>query len=200
MTPLGLLQELHSQFTLSCISIFTSDEAKRGQKSHVSCCPICAYIIKNDSMFLNHIVILHYWSNFTCRKCLDAIVTSGQQMKKHFLKCHGITNVCEKPDSQGSKLSKLHGSGESGTKSKKDKGDKCSDEEKGNKPHGSESKPDGKVASQDEVQESLHHSSCLAGSSTAGGSQKDVGKVPHRHWSHKKSKKCGKKSHKKSCH
>ena len=24
-------------------------------------------------------------------------------MKKHFLKCHGIVDVCEKPDSQGSK-------------------------------------------------------------------------------------------------
>ena len=55
VTLLGLLQELHS-----CIPIFTSDEAKQGQKMHVSCCPICTYIIKNDSMFLNHIVISHY--------------------------------------------------------------------------------------------------------------------------------------------
>ena len=44
VTLLGLLQELHSQFTLSHIPIFTSDEAKQGQKTYVSCCPICAHI------------------------------------------------------------------------------------------------------------------------------------------------------------
>ena len=32
VTPLGLLQELHSWFTLSHIPIFTSDETKLGQK------------------------------------------------------------------------------------------------------------------------------------------------------------------------
>ena len=68
MTMLRLLQELHLQFTLSCIPIFTSDEAKQGQKTHVLCFPICTYIMKNDSAFLNHIVISHYWSNFACRK------------------------------------------------------------------------------------------------------------------------------------
>ena len=105
VTPLGLLQELHLWFTLSHIPIFTSDEVKQGQKTCVSCCPICTYIIKNDSTFLNHIVISHYWSNFACGKCLNVVMTSGQQMKKHFLKCHSITDACEKPDSQGSKWS-----------------------------------------------------------------------------------------------
>ena len=33
VTPRGLLQELHSWFTLSHIPIFTSDEAKQGQKT-----------------------------------------------------------------------------------------------------------------------------------------------------------------------
>ena len=90
VTPLGLLQELHSQLTLSCIPIFTPDEAKLGQKTRKSCCPICTYIVKNDSTFLNHIVICHYWSSFSCGKCLKFIVSSGQQMKKHFLKCRSI--------------------------------------------------------------------------------------------------------------
>ena len=44
-------------------------------------------------------------------------------MKKHFLKCHSIADACEKPDSQGRKLLKSHHSGESSSKSKKDKGD-----------------------------------------------------------------------------
>ena len=71
-------------------------------------------------------------------------------------------------------------------KDKKDKGDKCGNEEKGDKPHGLESKSGSKTASQEQVQESLHHSQCLAGSSTEGS----------HHKSHKKSKKHGKKLHK----
>ena len=122
-------------------------------------------------------------------------------MKKHFLKCCGISDACPKPDSQGSasdgcqlgsKPLKSHHSGESESKSKKHKGDKT---------HGSkESKTEGKVASQDELLESLHWSSCLARASMAGGSQEDVGKVPHTHQSHKKLKKHGKSLHKKSHH
>ena len=111
-------------------------------------------------------------------------------MKKHFLKCRGIVDVHGKPDSQGSKTLKLQGSGESSSKSKKDKGDKCGDEEKGDKLCGSESKAGSKAASQEESQESLHHSKHLAGSSAAGSN----------HWHHKKSKKCDKKSHKKLHH
>ena len=99
---------------------------------HVSCCPICTYIVKNDSPFLNHIVIMHYSCNYACGRCLDVVVMSGQQMKKHFLKCHGISDAHEKPDLQGStsdggqsgsKPSKTHHSGDSGSKDKKDKGD-----------------------------------------------------------------------------
>ena len=63
-----------------------------------------------------------------------------------------------------------------------------------------ESKTDGKAASQGELQESPHQSSCLARSSIAGSSQEDVGKAPHTHQSHKKSKKHGKSLHKKSHH
>ena len=210
VTPLELFQELHVWFTLSGIPIFTADEAKWGQKPHVCCCPISAYIIKNDSAFLNHIVISHYWNNFVCGKCLDVIMTSDQKMKKHFLKYCGIADVCKKPDSQGSasngsplgsKSSKSHSSGESSSKSKKDKDPQCGDDKKGDKMCTlKETKTDGKAASRDEVQESLHRSSYLAGSSTAGGSQENMGKAPFSHQNHKKSKKCGKKSHKKSPH
>ena len=87
-------------------------------------------------------------------------------MKKHFLKCCGFTDAWKEPDSQssidggdqlGSKPSKSHCSGESGSKSKKDKGDWCGNEEKGDKMHESkESKTDGKVASQDDLLESPH--------------------------------------------
>ena len=61
--------------------------AKWGQKLHISCCPIWTYIVKDDSTFLNHIVITHYWCNYAYRKCLDVVVTSGQQMKKRYHWC-----------------------------------------------------------------------------------------------------------------
>ena len=64
--------------------------------------------MKYDSTVLNHIVICNYWSSFACGKCLKFITSSGQQMKKHFLKCHGIKDVHKNTDSQGSKSSKLH--------------------------------------------------------------------------------------------
>ena len=70
VTPLGLLQELHLQYTLSCIPIFTAEEAKQGQKPHISGCPICAYIVKTNSTFLNHIVIMYCWSNYAVENVL----------------------------------------------------------------------------------------------------------------------------------
>ena len=100
---LGLLQELHSWYALSHIPIFTPEEAK--------------HVIKNDSTFLNHIVIGHYWCNFACSKCLDVVDTSGQQLKKHFLKCPGISDTSHKASSQGS-----GGASRGGSQS----GDKCS--------------------------------------------------------------------------
>ena len=80
-------------------------------------------------------------------------------------------------------MSKSHGGGESSRKPKKNKGDKCSEEKKGDKPHGSESKSDSKMVSQEQVLESPHHSLQIAGSSTEEGLNK----------SYKKSKKHGKK-------
>ena len=78
---LGLLQELHSCMTLSRIPIHTPEEVKMGQKNWVSCCPICMYVIKNDCTFLNHIIVGHYWSCFSCGKCLEFSASSRQHMK-----------------------------------------------------------------------------------------------------------------------
>ena len=68
VTPLGLLQELHLCLTLSHVAIHTLEEVKVGPKNHMSCCPICTYVVKNDYSFLNHIIIGYYWSSFSCRK------------------------------------------------------------------------------------------------------------------------------------
>ena len=189
VTPLGLLQELHSCLTLSHILIHTPEEVKMGQKSQVSCCPICAYVIKNDYAFLNHIIIYHYWSSSSCGKCLEFAASSRQQMKKHFPKCHGPKESCKKSQSKGGKSSGPWGNDKSGHKPKKGKKDKADKDNKHgtkhNKPHRSPSKSSGKATSQEQVPGTLHHSRCLAGSTSGDGH-------------HKKLKKCGKKSHRKS--
>ena len=51
VTPLGLLQELHSHLTLSHIAIHTPEEVKVGPKNRVSCCPICVYVVKTITRF-----------------------------------------------------------------------------------------------------------------------------------------------------
>ena len=70
VTPMCQLQELHSCLTLSHIAIHTPEEAKVGVKNCMYCLPICAYVVKNDLVFLNHIIVGHYWGSFSCRKCL----------------------------------------------------------------------------------------------------------------------------------
>ena len=122
-------------------------------------------------------------------------------MKKHFLKCGGIKDTCEKMDSQGSKLSKPHGSGKSSSKpkkdkkDKKDKDDKCGEKEKDDKPCRSESKSGNKAASQEQVLESLHHCSLCIAESTAEGSH-HITRVTRSPRSVAKSLH---KSHKKTC-
>ena len=96
VTPLGLLQELHSCLTLSCIAIHTPEEVKVGPKNHMSCCPICTYMVKNDYSFLNHIIVGHYWSRFSCGKCLKFAASNRQQMKRHIADCGKPKKECKK--------------------------------------------------------------------------------------------------------
>ena len=60
VTPMCLLQELHSRLTLSRIAIHTPEEAKVGVKNRMYCCPICTYMVKNGLTFLNHLIVGHY--------------------------------------------------------------------------------------------------------------------------------------------
>ena len=141
VTPLGLLQELHSCLTLSHIMIHMPEEVKVGPKNCMSCCPICTYVVKNDYSFLNHIIIRHYWSSFSCGKCLEFVASSRQQMKKHFPDCKGPKKACKKRCSKGGKASGVWSSQKSGHKSKKGKKDKvdkedgCGMEEKSHADH-----------------------------------------------------------------
>ena len=101
ITPLGLLQELHTQSALARIPIFWPDETKDGHKPCISCCPFCVYTIQNDPAYLNHIVSTHYNVNFMCGTCLSAVTSSCQQMKRHINECKGLDPPIP-PTSQGS--------------------------------------------------------------------------------------------------
>ena len=90
VTPLGLLQELHMRSALAHITIYRSEETKDGHKPCVSCCPFCVYTIQNDPAYLNHIVSMHYNTNFACGTCLSAVTSLGQQMKRHIKECSGL--------------------------------------------------------------------------------------------------------------
>ena len=83
VTPLGLLQELHLRHALAHIPIFLRDKTKDGHRPRVSCCPFCAYNVQNDLAYLNHIIGTHYHTSLVCGACLDAIATSGQQLRRH---------------------------------------------------------------------------------------------------------------------
>ena len=91
VTPLGLLQELHTRSALVRIPIYLTGEAKDRHGAHMLCCPFCAYTVQNDPAYLNHIVCTHYDASFRCGSCLSAITSSGQQMKAHIKKCSGLT-------------------------------------------------------------------------------------------------------------
>ena len=90
VTPLGLLQELHTQSVLIRIPISLAGEAKDGHGACVSCCPFCTYTVQNDLAYLNHIVCTHYNASFGCGACLSAITSSSQQMKNHIKECSGL--------------------------------------------------------------------------------------------------------------
>ena len=121
VTPMCLLQDLHLCLTLSRIMIHTPKEAKMGLTSHVSCCPICAYMVKNNYSFLNHIIIGHYRSSFACGKCLKFMAANAQQMKRHILGCGKPQKEHKKKHSTHNKVQGAHSSSRSGHKSKKAK-------------------------------------------------------------------------------
>ena len=123
ISPLGLLQELHTRNALARIPIFRSDETKDGQKPCMLCCPFCMYTIQNDLAYLNHIVGVLYNENFTCGTCLSAITMSGQQMKRHIIECPELatpplTMLQESACSECSPKKSTHGSKHTGSKKK----------------------------------------------------------------------------------
>ena len=181
VTPLGLLQELHLCLNLSCIAIHTPEEVKVGPKNCVSCCPICTYVVKNNYSFLNHIIIGHYWSSFSCGKCLKFVASNGQQMKRHIPECGKAKKEHKKKHSKGDKVPKAQSSSKSGHKAKKVKKNKA-DKEGGSmagqkKSCGSLTKSSGTAAaSQEQAPNTPRHSAHNANSTlVTPRSQRSVG-------------------------
>ena len=111
VSPWCLLSELHSHLALSQFTIHTPDKAKIGIRNCVYCCPICAYVIKNNTTLLDHIIVGHYWGSFSCGKCLAFTAHTAEEMRGHFTHCGWsetehprVRSTCRKAH-QGSKSS-----------------------------------------------------------------------------------------------
>ena len=91
ITPWCLLDELHLRMALTWFALHTSGEAKMGIWHHVFFCPICAYVANNPTIFLDHIVVGHYWGSFSCGVCLAFATLTAVEMKVHLRDCgqHG---------------------------------------------------------------------------------------------------------------
>ena len=178
ITPLGLLQVLHTWSALARIPIFRSDETKDGHKPRMSCCPFCTYTIQNDPAYLNHIVGVHYNANFMCGTCLSAVPSSGQQMKKHINECSGLAPppmTTSQESVRGERLPKKSAHGSKHTGSKK-------------KGHHSEKSRPASLASQEDSQARDRRVTC-----TAGTSQESTAKSMKHHSRQKKKAKTHKK-------
>ena len=103
VSPRCLLGELHTWLALSQFEINTPKEAKVGIRIRMYCCPICAYVVKNNVALLDHIVIGNYWGSFSCGKCLSFAADTAGQMRRHFTTCGQSKTDCCKAQSTCSK-------------------------------------------------------------------------------------------------
>ena len=129
VTPLGLLQELHSCLTLSLHRDPHTWRSEGGAKEPCVLLPyLCTYMVKNDYSFLNHIIVRHYWSSFSCGKCLKLVATNGQQMKRHIQTVGSPRKSTRKSIPKTTKRLEVQSSSKSGHKSKKVKKNKTDKE------------------------------------------------------------------------
>ena len=96
ITPWCLLGELHSRMALTRFALHTSGEAKMGIRHRVFFCPICTYVTNNPTIFLDHIVVGHYWGSFSCSVCLAFATLTTEEMKAHLLGCGQYRDECSK--------------------------------------------------------------------------------------------------------
>ena len=83
VSPMCLLGQLHSCTSFLRMVIHMDREANMGKRNYVYCCPICAYVVKNATALLDHIVVGHYWGSFSCGMCLSFAAKNAEEMKRH---------------------------------------------------------------------------------------------------------------------
>ena len=116
ITVIALLRDLHNHISLQRLKMQMEKEPSDQPSQKLSVCPFCQYSGSNDQSYLNHIMCVHYCANYRCRKCLDAVFTSRQQLSRHMKKCKGLTT-----DRVKGKPSPSHVKGMSPLSSKKKK-------------------------------------------------------------------------------
>ena len=135
ISPWCLLGDLHSHLALSRFTIHTPEEAKIGISIRMYCCPICAYVVKNNTTFLDHIIVGHYWGSFSCGKCLAFAADTTEQMMGHLTRCRQSKMEHHKVQSPHSKAHQGSKSGHKSQEGKKKKEGVSMAKRK--KPHGS---------------------------------------------------------------
>ena len=87
----GLLSELHTLGALQHLPMKCEDDPVDQPRMKMSFCPFCSYHCRNDSTFLNHIMLFHYDVGYGCGKCVEEVFITSQSFKAHFKECDGLS-------------------------------------------------------------------------------------------------------------
>ena len=91
VTPHGLLSKLHTPSALQHLPMKCEDDLVDQPRMKTSFCPFCSYHCRNDSTFLNHIVLFHYNAGYGCGKCVEEVFITSLSFKVHFKECDGLS-------------------------------------------------------------------------------------------------------------
>ena len=83
---MSLLRELHNATCLQWLQVDLWDKSVK-----LSFCPFCANAGGNDLSYLNHIIIAHYNTSYSCGKCLKQAFVSSSVLHTHKKVCLGLT-------------------------------------------------------------------------------------------------------------
>ena len=87
VTAISMLRELHTATCLQCLQVDL-----RGKLVKLSFCPFCTYTGRNDLLYLNHIIIVHYNASYGCGKCLRQAFVSSLALHNHKKVCLGLVS------------------------------------------------------------------------------------------------------------
>ena len=91
VTPHGLLNKIHMPGALQHLPMKCEDNPVDQPRMKTSFCPFCSYHWRNDSTFLNHIVLFHYNVGYSCGKCVEEVFITSQSFKVNFKECDSLS-------------------------------------------------------------------------------------------------------------